>query len=63
MPPNFDIPHIYTVRRDIHGFADGIECDGWTVLHLTAGSVLNRENAEAIVALLNQAVPQKESTQ
>ena len=45
----------FEVRRDVHGFADGIERGGWTLLRLVGGATVNEENVENIVARLNAA--------
>ena len=45
----------FEVRRDVHGFADGIERGGWTLLRLVEGATVNEENVEYIVARLNAA--------
>ena len=45
----------FEVRRDAHGYADGIERGGWTLLRLVEGAIVNEENVEAIVARLNSA--------
>lgn len=47
---------MYTVRRDDdYGWACAIDRDGYTVLHLAAGSERNEQEVEKVVALLNQA--------
>ena len=45
----------FEVRRNVHGYADGIERGGWTLLRLVEGACINEENVEAIVARLNAA--------
>jgi len=45
----------FEVRRDVHGFADGIQRGGWTLLRLVEGATINEENVENIVARLNAA--------
>lgn len=43
----------YRVRRDERGYIDGIERDGYTVLHLIPGTERNEQEAREIVRLLN----------
>lgn len=45
----------FEVRRNVHGYADGIERGGWTLLRLVEGACINEENVEEIVARLNAA--------
>lgn len=45
----------FEVRRDIHGFADGIQRGGWTLLRLVEGAMINEEHVEEIVDRLNAA--------
>jgi len=45
----------YEIRRDVHGFADGIQRGGWTLLRLVEGATINEENVGNIVARLNAA--------
>lgn len=45
----------FEVRSNVHGYADGIERGGWTLLRLVEGACINEENVEAIVARLNAA--------
>lgn len=45
----------FEVRRDVHGFADGIQRGGWTLLRLVEGATINEDHVEEIVARLNAA--------
>lgn len=46
----------YTLRYDEQGYATAIERDGYTVLHLQAGTERNEEEASSIVNRLNRTV-------
>lgn len=43
----------YTIRRDPFGYAEAIERDGYTLLHLNTGTERNEEEVEGIVDRLN----------
>lgn len=44
---------MYSLRKDEYGYADGIERDGYTVLHLRPGTERNQQEAVNIVEILN----------
>lgn len=51
------MPERYTIRYDPYGYADGIELEGMTVMHLIAGSMANEQHAGEIVETLNRLRP------
>lgn len=46
-------PRLFNIRRDNHGYADGILYRGRTVLHLMPGTCRNADNVQWIVDCLN----------
>jgi len=42
----------WKTRRDIYGFADGITCGRWTILHLSCGTTRNEAMVEQVVDIL-----------
>lgn len=49
----------YKLTHDQHGFVDAIEKDGQVILHLQAGTEINRQNVDEIVELLNRVENQE----
>lgn len=52
--PTAEVKGPYSVRRDEHGYACAIDREGYTVLHLMAGTERNEQEVQGIVDRLNQ---------
>lgn len=52
----------FALRYDDDGHACAITCDGWDVLHIVPGSVVNQQCQGTLVSLLNDVVDGTEAS-